>query len=445
MKKVFLFGILFLLLSVNASAASLRYMESIPSVVMIESSSEFGEEVYGTGFFMSRDAYILTVSHIIIDERTNRPYKDIQICTIANEFSTPFCEFSAKVIAYNTDYDLAVLAPEHYIDEDGNPTADDIDLDALNLPYIDLADYLPPIGEKLTILGFPNASQLASITLTEGIVSGFSTNEDGYVNEIATDATINPGNSGGPAYNSEERVVGVVIAISTDGIGGNYGYVISNDLIYAWFWELANTGLLNPDFVEEVFSNDPVYEEGTTEFPVDEDEAIFSDVSASHKYAQAIFYLKEWGILNGYPDGSFKPQGEINRAELLKVLILAGGYNPSSAYKECFPDIKEEWFAPYVCFAKIKGWVNGYADGNFKPSQSVTKAEALKMIFNVFEVEVAGTDEDVFKDVRVGSWFTDYVYSANLLNFLDDDSPFFHPNSNILRGQVSEYIFRAVK
>lgn len=445
MKKI-IFGLFVsLMFSSTASASALQYFESIPSVVMIESFDENGEEIYGSGFFISTDSYILTVAHIIIDENTDRPYKNINICTIEDEYSTPYCEYSAKVIAFDRDKDLAILVPDFYLDADENVTTEKVDIDTLQRPYIDMADLLPAIGEKIMILGFPYASQLSSITLTEGIVSGFSKDEEGVVKEIATDATINPGNSGGPVYNLDERVVGVVIAISTDGIGGNYGYVISNDLIYYWFLDLAEQGFLNPEFVSQVFSNDSVSNEIIDEPILPEDGSpIFSDVEAQHKYALAISYLKEWGILNGYSDGSFQPEKEINRAELLKVLILAAGHSPSEAYGNCFPDVKDGWFAPYVCFAKAKGWINGYADGTFQPGRPVSKAESLKMIFNVLGIEVAITDTDVFRDVKAGNWYTDFVYSADFLDILDDTGLYFKPNSNILRGQLSEYIFRAI-
>lgn len=444
MKKI-IFGLFIsLIFSGTVSASALQYFESIPSVVMIESFDENGEEVYGSGFFISTDSYILTVAHIIIDENTDRPYKNINICTIGDEYSTPYCEYSAKVIAFDRDKDLAILAPDFYLDEDYNVTTEKVDIDTLQRPYIDMADFLPAIGEKITILGFPYASQLSSITLTEGIVSGFAMDEEGVVKEIATDATINPGNSGGPVYNLDERVVGVVIAISTDGIGGNYGYVISNDLIYYWFLDLAEQGFLNPEFVNQVFSNDSASNDINETILPEDGSPIFSDVDFSHKYALAIGYLKEWGILNGYSDGSFQPEKEINRAELLKVLIMAAGHSPSEAYGNCFPDVKSEWFSPYVCFAKAKGWIDGYSDGSFKPGRSVSKAEALKMIFNTFEVEVAETDYDVFNDVKVGNWYTDFIYSADLLGITDDLGPYFKPNSNILRGQLSEYIFRAL-
>jgi V8-like Glu-specific endopeptidase len=442
MKKTLVFLLFFIFLSFGAEA-SLIYNETIPSIVKIESSDNSGNLLYGSGFFMSTDSYILTVAHILIDTKTNKPYPNINICTIKDEYSAPVCKYSAEIIAINEDYDLAIIAPEYHLDEKGEKTSKKVDINLLKNPYIDLADMLPRIGEKLTILGFPNASQLSGITLTEGIVSGFFIDEEGLITEIATDATINPGNSGGPAYNANESATGVVIAISTDGIGGNYGYVISNELIQKWFYELVADFILNPEFVEEVFSNDD-YLNVNEIFELEEGEKIFTDVDSTNQYAVAINFLKSSGILNGYADGSFKPFAEINRAELLKVLVMANGIEPSNAYGNCFPDVKDEWFAPYVCYAKISNWVAGYQDGNFKPAQSVSKSEALKMIFNAFQIENMENEYEFFRDVKIGSWFFDYVNTADVLGILDDEGYFFRPNSSIMRGQLSEYIFRTL-
>ena len=61
---------------------------------------------------------------------------------------------------------------------------------------------------------------------------------------------------------------------------------------------------------------------------------IFPDVSQSHKNHDAIIYLYQEGVINGYPDGTFKPENTLNRAELLKILVLGGDIDPSaSTYK----------------------------------------------------------------------------------------------------------------
>ncbi len=96
-------------------------------------------------------------------------------------------------------------------------------------------------------------------------------------------------------------------------------------------------------------------------------------------YETAIIYLKNKKIVKGYDDGSFKPTQKINRAEFTKIIIEAAFPNQATG-ENCFSDITNEWFAPYVCFAKEKGIVNGYENNTFNPSQNINFAEASKIL-----------------------------------------------------------------
>ena len=115
----------------------------------------------------------------------------------------------------------------------------------------------------------------------------------------------------------------------------------------------------------------------------------FPDVPTSNQNAVAIDYLAEVGTISGYSDGTFKPTAEINRAELMKILVGSPFDLDPQIHKDCFPDVKSEWFAPYVCYAKKKGWVSGYPDGSFQPANKVNRAEGLKMIYNAREFDIA--------------------------------------------------------
>ena len=112
----------------------------------------------------------------------------------------------------------------------------------------------------------------------------------------------------------------------------------------------------------------------------------FSDVPKEHNYFDAIEYVKSNSIVQGYSDGTFKPDNTINRAEFLKILIEAQFKN-SSEVTNCtegsFSDVSySDWFAKYACFAKKQGIIKGYADGTFNPSQTITFAEAAKIVVN---------------------------------------------------------------
>ena len=177
----------------------------------------------------------------------------------------------------------------------------------------------------------------------------------------------------------------------------------------------------------------------------------FGDVSTTHKNFYAVEILKAGGIIGGYPDGTFKPEGNINRAEFAKILVgavvqaLEETPPTVSTYNNCFPDVKTEWFAPYVCYAKEKGWIQGYPDGTFKPTQNVNRAETLKMLFESTEpgsAEQVPFGDNLFTDVDTNAWFAKYVNLAQLVKITEETSGLFRPAEPATRGVVAEYILR---
>src|SRR5947209_20110959 len=100
----------------------------------------------------------------------------------------------------------------------------------------------------------------------------------------------------------------------------------------------------------------------------------FSDLSSKYsdrpfttKEAAGISILTSLGAVSGNPDGSFAPARTLNRAEFLKVALLASG-DDTSVPADCFPDVKKaDWFSAYVCHAKDLKILAGYPDGKFHP------------------------------------------------------------------------------
>jgi len=171
----------------------------------------------------------------------------------------------------------------------------------------------------------------------------------------------------------------------------------------------------------------------------------FNDVQTTHKNKQAIEYLKQNDVIGGYSDGTFKPNNKINRAELLKILVGGRGVTPSvDDYNNCFPDVKTEWFAPYVCYAKAQEWVNGYPDGTFQPAKTVLKVEALKMTLNAYGIQTVATTEKPFEDIEAGAWYVPFVAIAKEKGLLEETGVSFMPSGEITRGSASENIFRTV-
>lgn len=117
-------------------------------------------------------------------------------------------------------------------------------------------------------------------------------------------------------------------------------------------------------------------------------------------YQKAILNARERDLAEGYSDGTFRPLRSINRAEFTKIILNAIGKEPQGSH--CFLDVKEEWFAEYVCAAKTIGIINGYPDETFKPQDNINVAEALKIVLNAFSIEVNDPEDDE-------KWYTPYV------------------------------------
>lgn len=177
------------------------------------------------------------------------------------------------------------------------------------------------------------------------------------------------------------------------------------------------------------------------------EETTFPDVGASHDNYAAIEYLVSSGALGGYSDGTFQPSKTVNRAELMKILVAGQGIDPDeSLYQNCFPDVTTDWYAKYVCYAEAEGWVSGYPDGTFLPGNTVNKVEALKMIINGFgltESLPTTVTETLFDDTDNSAWYAPYVVVAKAMGLLEVESGDYEPAGDMVRGWVSEYVFRA--
>lgn len=181
-----------------------------------------------------------------------------------------------------------------------------------------------------------------------------------------------------------------------------------------------------------------------TNFAVAQD-APFPDVNSSHTNWKAISFMYQNDVFTGYPDGTFQPEKVLNRAEQLKVYMLLHGISPDApTYNNCFPDVADEWFARYVCYAYENGIVEGYPDGLFRPAQEVNKVEALKMLAELQGWEAMEPETAPYSDVPTGEWFTKYVYFAMEHYLLSETGDTFGPAEGISRAGTAELMFRSL-
>ena len=122
---------------------------------------------------------------------------------------------------------------------------------------------------------------------------------------------------------------------------------------------------------------------------------IFTDVEYGDSNADAIEYLKNKGVVVGYDDGSYGPERTINRAEFLKIVMELLGIN-AEGFANCFKDVTTQWFAPYICKAKALGLVDGYPDGYFRPDWDINLVEAAKIVIEAFNIDTSDTFDDTW-------------------------------------------------
>jgi hypothetical protein len=157
----------------------------------------------------------------------------------------------------------------------------------------------------------------------------------------------------------------------------------------------------------------------------------FTDVPTVNPYYDAIQYLKSQNIISGNPDGTFGPGNTINRAALAKILVEAK-YSGQATGGNCFSDVKEEWFAPYICFAKEKGIVSGYDDGTFKPNNNVSFVEAAKMISVALGYSTGSSPTIPWYQMFVDILGTKKAIPTTITGF----------NQQITRGEMAEIMYR---
>lgn len=145
----------------------------------------------------------------------------------------------------------------------------------------------------------------------------------------------------------------------------------------------------------------------------------FTDIEG-HWAEEVITLFYERGVIQGKTSTSFGPNDSMTRAELLKVALLAAGYDPdASESTSAFSDVSEDdWFMPYVAYAYKNGFIEGYSDGRFKPNDSINRAEALTILLRVAGADVdalgSGQDQEEFSDVSKEDWFYTYItYARN--------------------------------
>lgn len=139
----------------------------------------------------------------------------------------------------------------------------------------------------------------------------------------------------------------------------------------------------------------------------------FADVSEAHKQAVELFAAA--GVINGYEDGSFGGAREITRAEMVKILSVLLGLDKTAVEGETavtLSDISGHWAESYIRKFVAKGYILGYPEGDFRPDKAVSRAEAVTIINRVTGLAKTSGLPQRFRDLPGDFWAYDEIMNA---------------------------------
>ncbi|HHX58983.1 MAG TPA: S-layer homology domain-containing protein, partial [Candidatus Moranbacteria bacterium] len=170
-------------------------------------------------------------------------------------------------------------------------------------------------------------------------------------------------------------------------------------------------------------------------------------IDKTRKYTKDIFgneHPTHIGYINGYPDGSVKPEGDITREEITSILYRITNHQyekPFVATGDAFPDVEvSRWSAHDIEYMADKEIVYGYPDGEFKPSRNLSRAEFAALIFRFTGIEKSNI-ENPFTDLDETHWAYDEILAltnSGLIEGYPDKT--YKPENNITRAEVMTVI-----
>lgn len=176
----------------------------------------------------------------------------------------------------------------------------------------------------------------------------------------------------------------------------------------------------------------------------------YPDVPETHKSAKNIEFLTKHGIIEGFPDKTFRPESAVTRAEASRIILGASAkleiVYPASNKRPMikFTDLgADQWYSKPIAGMYENRIINGFPDKSFRPSESVTKAQLAKMISDALQMENSDV-ELKFTDVSADSWYTQAIKNLFAAGVITDSGSQFKPNQKMTRAEVSDYVAEAM-
>ena len=245
----------------------------------------------------------------------------------------------------------------------------------------------PVTCDKYTVEGLATGDKVDSVKLT-GIQS-----EPGESPNVASDAVIK--NAKGEDVTANYKITyvdGVLKAIEVLNKEIHFNYVIG----YTDGTIRPNNDISRAEVATIFFRL--LTDEARTQY--DKTTSSFSDIKDGAWCCRAVSTLTNMGIIKGYTDGTFRPNADITRAELATIIARFAKLDVNT---ETFSDITGHWAQKSIELAAGNGWINGYTDGTFRPNNNITRAETFAMINRVLDRQTESVS-DLLPTSEMNMW-----------------------------------------
>ncbi len=179
---------------------------------------------------------------------------------------------------------------------------------------------------------------------------------------------------------------------------------------------------------------------------------VYSDLKGSEWALDAISYLSKEGIISGYENGQFKPLNSVTRAEFTKMIVETFYKYSKVDNSDMFNDVsKDMWYADYINTAYSKGIIKGIGNNNFGPDNNITRQDMAVIILNVAkEFNIISFDSNINQafsdDALISDYAKEAVYilkNAGVINGVGNGN--FAPNDTLNRASAAQIIYNLIK
>ena len=170
----------------------------------------------------------------------------------------------------------------------------------------------------------------------------------------------------------------------------------------------------------------------------------FKDMQSNDFFYEAVNSLHARNIFSGYNDGTFRPNETVTRAQAAKIIAVALNLDTTNAKDPGFKDVsKQNWAYRYIAALANKGIVVG-SDGAYKPNNPITRAQMAKVISLAYNFQAEDSQQLLFTDVSQDDWFKKYVGALVGNQITSGTTPTtFSPSKNVTRGQIAAFVYRS--